>query len=238
MSEHKYCQSRAEVPGLQAVVMICWLQSLISAQPVETNCCGVWISFRDPNIRQAKDVVRMKKHRLVFYLSPGSGIYFLHNYIDLWAHCWGIFLYLSQNHKLCEALRHDIIFRAWQTGSIWLDYVETRQPGLPLWCSESPGCIYPALGITLPGTLSNKTGPTLIWEIALKLLLRFADIKVSVFMKSELTTQNVAIQLYNESVTVSLYSNMHDWTITSPLYNMLPVIMNIIKSIELRVLLR
>ena len=30
------------------------------------------------------------------------------------------------------------------------------------------------------------------------------------FMKSELTKQIVAIQLYNESVTVSLYSNMHD----------------------------
>lgn len=57
-------------------------------------------------------------------------------------------------------------------------------------------------------------------------------------MKSELTTQNLAIQLYNESVTVSLYSNMHDWTITSPLYNMFPVIMNIIKSIELQGSLR
>ena len=36
MSEHKYCRSRAEVPGLQAVVMICWIQSLISS-PASAN---------------------------------------------------------------------------------------------------------------------------------------------------------------------------------------------------------
>ena len=146
---------------------------------METNCCGVWISFRDPNIRQAKDVVRMKKHRLVFYLSPGSGIYFLHNYIDLWAHCWGIFLYLSQtinNARHCAMISYcEAVRMVWihLTGLCW-----TRLPGLPLWCSESPGCIYPALGITLPGTLSNKLpGPTLIWEIVLQLLLRLGEIK-------------------------------------------------------------
>lgn len=38
MSEHKYCQSRADLPGLQAVVMICWIQSLISSpRPASGN---------------------------------------------------------------------------------------------------------------------------------------------------------------------------------------------------------
>ena len=43
-----------------------------------------------------------------------------------------------------------------------------------------------------------------------QVIVKVRRYKTSFFLKSELTTQNVAIQLYNESVTVSLYSNMHD----------------------------
>ena len=142
---------------------------------METNCCGVWISFRAPNIRQAADVVRIRRNMnfLVIYPIPLTNRSTFELIVEEFS-C--ISLKTINNVRHCAMISYcEAVWMVWihLTGLCW-----TRLPGLPLWCSESPGCIYPALGITLPGTLSNKLpGPTLIWEIALQLLLRLGEIK-------------------------------------------------------------